>query len=99
MRYIRYFRYIRRGANARLQLQLLRWFLPQCVTSDYSTSLNPLTWLTRLAVVTWDPVSSLPQAGLECCLALHALLRVLWSGRWKACAPTSLVEAIWAHAG
>ena len=36
---------------------------------------------------------------LELCRALHAVLRVLWSGRWASCAPHVLVQAVWTHVG
>ena len=36
---------------------------------------------------------------LELCRALHAVLRVLWSGRWSSCAPHVLVQAVWTHVG
>ena len=32
---------------------------------------------------------------LELCRAMHAVLRVLWSGRWVSCAPHVVVNAVW----
>ena len=31
--------------------------------------------------------------------ATHALLRVLWSGRWKVVSPKAFVHAVWTHGG
>ena len=39
-----------------------------------------------------------PEA-LELSAELHALLRVLWSGKWKSAAPHAFVQAVWTHGG
>ena len=41
---------------------------------------------------------STPPETLEMTMAVHGLLRVLWSGRYRTCAPHALVQAVWTHA-
>ena len=67
---------------------------------DYVKAVAPMTLgtvaITRMNTPAWKQLAEAePEAEAHCARAVHALLRVLWSGRYKTCSPHEMVQVVW----